>query len=108
MIDAQACIGCGACAENCHFGAIGCDEETGICQIDAVTTRPNVGGAMVCVEYPLGPLWCMPGWPLPKKIQVRLVTQVLVVSQPKSSKNTRKARSFVTARLEAGARLSLR
>jgi len=56
MIDAQACIGCGACAENCHFGAIGCDEETGICQIDAVTTRPNVVGQWYVSNTHWGPM----------------------------------------------------
>jgi MinD superfamily P-loop ATPase len=73
MIDAQACIGCGACAENCHFGAIRCDEETGTCQIDelacegcgmcqyvcevdAVTTRPNVVGQWYISNTHWGPM----------------------------------------------------
>jgi MinD superfamily P-loop ATPase len=75
MIDVQACIGCGACAENCHFGAISCDEETATCQIDElvcegcgmchyvcdveavnVNTRPNVVGQWYVSNTHWGPM----------------------------------------------------
>jgi MinD superfamily P-loop ATPase len=96
MIDAQACIGCGACAENCHFGAISCDEETATCQIDervcegcgmcqyvcdveAVNTRPNVMGQWYVSNTHWGPM-VHARLAIAEENSGRLVTQVRVVA----------------------------
>jgi MinD superfamily P-loop ATPase len=79
MIDAARCIGCGECADACHFDAIRCDngspvdQEKAPCQVDelacegccmcqhvcdydAVSTRPNVVGKWYVSNTACGPM----------------------------------------------------
>jgi MinD superfamily P-loop ATPase len=77
-IDAKRCIGCGKCAEACHFAAIrsaetspssdqvvfevdtlaceGCGLCQLLCPVEAVTLTPNVVGTWYISETPYGPL----------------------------------------------------
>ncbi|MDY0262420.1 P-loop NTPase [Syntrophotalea acetylenica] len=78
VIDAQLCIGCGKCAEACHFAAIHPVEKTDsaqglvfqvdtlgcegcalcqmVCPVAAVKLAPNVVGTWYVSETPFGPL----------------------------------------------------
>jgi MinD superfamily P-loop ATPase len=76
LIDAEACIGCGACADICHFDAIreiesagpgrkfavetaaceGCELCPRICPVDAISMRENINGRWFISRTPAGPM----------------------------------------------------